>query len=658
MTNRVWFAMLLGVLCGGGAQAIEWRPVEPAELAQKTPKVDPAADAEAIFWDVRIEDRLDGSDLALIMNHYIRIKIFTERGKEQFATVEIPRTGKRSISDVAARTIKADGSIIDLKKDSIFDRELVQTKGLKLRGKTFALPNVEVGDIIEYQYKETRENEIAEYLRLYFQREIPLWNVAYHLKPLQLSWMPYSMRMMSFQCQLPPMRKEPNGFFMTALTDVPAFKTEPYMPPDDQLRAWALIFYEEDKKLDAEKFWKELGKADYARFKPLTKPDGEVKRVTAELISGFDKPEDQLAALDSFCRTKIRNVTSGAFHSTAEERKAVKENHSAGDTLKQKAGRGLDIDYLFVAMATAAGFDARIARIPDRSDSFFNPQRPTTYFINNRSVAVKVGDNWTFFDPSTPYLERGMLRWQEEGQRSLVSDPKEGFFAKTQYSSPQRSQRQRTGNFKLRDDGTLEGTVQYVYTGHVARRQKEQFEDMTPAQQEQDWKETLQNRLSTAEMSEFTATDAADAAKPVTVRHKISIPGYATRTGKRILLQPAFFQRNVGSRFSESARKWDIYFDFGWAEDDEVTIELPDGWDLDQPTAPKSTKIGELGDYKVEVRKTTDGRKLIYRRHFDFGRSMMLLIPVKEYDHVKTVFDFVQEQDGYTVSLKAAASAN
>ena len=236
-------------------------------------------------------------------------------------------------------------------------------------------------------------------------------------------------------------------------------------------------------------------------------------------------------------------------------------------------------------------------------------QRPTTYFIDNFSIAVKAGENWTFFDPSTPYLERGMLRWQEEGQRALISDAKEGFFSKTQYSEPQRSQRQRTGKFKLRDDGTLEGTVEYVYTGHVARRQKQEYEDMTPAQQEKDSTESLQGRLSTAEVAEFTVGRMRLTQRSrYVVRHKITVPGYATRTGKRILLQPSFFQRNLGPRFSESVRKWDMYFDYGWAEDDEVTIELPEGWELDAPAAAMSTKIGELGDYKVQVQKTTDGR--------------------------------------------------
>jgi hypothetical protein len=441
------------------------------------------------------------------------------------------------------------------------------------------------------------------------------------------------------------------------MTDMPAFREEPNMPPEDQLRAWMLIYYEEDKKIEPEKYWKEIGKSDYAVFKPRINADALVKRTAAELVSGIDKPEDKLAALDLFCRTKIQNISSEASHLTAEQRKAVKENHSAGDTLKQKAGRGMEIDYLFAALASAAGIEARMARIPNRGDTFFDRRRTTTYFIENFSVAVKVGDQWTFFDPTSPYLEPGMLRWEEEGQQALVSDPKEGFWALTQHLEPSRSLRQRRAWFKLLENGTLEGKVQCTYTGHAARSEKGQYAEMTAAQQEEDWRKTLQERLSTAEISGFAMTDISDPFKPAVVTHQVTVPGYATRTGKRILLQPAFFQRNIGPRFTESRRKWELYFHYGWSEDDEVTIELPQGWEFDEPVAPMSTKINNVGEYSVKALKTTDGRKLIYQRKFDWGRNLNLVLPAKAYETVKKVFDFVQEQDGYTISLKAATDA-
>jgi hypothetical protein len=67
--------------------------------------------------------------------------------------VEIEEPGGRRITNVEGRTIKPDGAIVELKKDGIFDRELAKTKNTKVRGKTFRLPNVEVGDIIEYPPK-------------------------------------------------------------------------------------------------------------------------------------------------------------------------------------------------------------------------------------------------------------------------------------------------------------------------------------------------------------------------------------------------------------------------------------------------------------------------------------------------------------------------
>jgi hypothetical protein len=656
LTARSFRVALFVLFLPAFVSAADWRPVDKYELTQKEPKVDPSADAEVIFWDVRIEDRLQGGDLSLALNHYIRIKIFTDRGKEQYSTVEIPRYGKRSISDVAGRTIKPDGTEIEVKKDAIFDRELIKTKGLKVSGKTFALPNVEVGDIIEYRYRETRDNEIASHMRLYFQREIPIWNVTYHLKPLSIPWLPFGMRTMAFQCDLPPFRQEPSGFYATSMNYVPAFKEEPFMPPEDQLRSWLLIYYEEDKKIEAEKYWKTIGRQDFARTKPLMKADDLIKRTAAELTSGAAKPEDQLAALDAFCRIKIRNFNNSSSQMTGEERKALKENHSASDTLKQKAGSAIDVDMLFGALASAAGFEARMARVSDRADTFFTPLRPTTYFIDKLLIAVKLNEKWIFFDPSSQFLEPGMLRWQEEGQQALISDPKDGFFATTQYLQPARSRRDRRAVFKLLEDGSLEGTVTYTYSGHVARLQKERYEQMSPAQQEEDWKKSLEARLSTAEISDLEMRDITDPVKPVVVRHKVSVPGYATRTGRRILLQPAFFQRNLGPRFTESTRKWDVYFDYGWSEEDEVSIDLPEGWELDQPTLPQGSSFGNIGSYTVQVQKTTDGRRLIYRRHFEFGRDQNLLLRASAYAQIKKVFDFMQDQDNYTISLKPAAA--
>ena len=52
---------------------------------------------------------------------------------------------------IRARTIRPDGSIADF-DGKVFDKSIAKAKGLKYLAKTFTLPDVQVGSIIEYYY--------------------------------------------------------------------------------------------------------------------------------------------------------------------------------------------------------------------------------------------------------------------------------------------------------------------------------------------------------------------------------------------------------------------------------------------------------------------------------------------------------------------------
>src|SRR5215218_8870933 len=107
--------------------AQNWQPVSAAELQIKTAQVEPNADAEVLFWEVRIVDEFSRTGWQSVLNHHLRVKIFTERGRERNSKVDIPfgnildRDSKVLIRDVAARTIKADGTVIELKPEDVFE---------------------------------------------------------------------------------------------------------------------------------------------------------------------------------------------------------------------------------------------------------------------------------------------------------------------------------------------------------------------------------------------------------------------------------------------------------------------------------------------------------------------------------------------------------
>ncbi|MGH9904420.1 MAG: transglutaminase domain-containing protein, partial [Pyrinomonadaceae bacterium] len=180
------------------------------------------------------------------------------------------------------------------------------------------------------------------------------------------------------------------------------------MPPEDSIRSWMLIYYSEDRKLVADAFWKQFGKEVYEKNKSRMKVTDEVKEAATTAIGDATEPEQKIQRIFDFCRSKIKNINDDAAGLTSEERAKIKENKSPADTLKRGMGSGLDIDLLFAAMATAAGFDARIARLADRSDVFFDKTFPDDYFIGAYDIAVRVGEEWRFYDPASTYVPYGM----------------------------------------------------------------------------------------------------------------------------------------------------------------------------------------------------------------------------------------------------------
>jgi hypothetical protein len=639
------FALLANA---SSARGQDWRPVDPAHLAMKAPTVEPDADAEAIFWEVIVNDE----DIDTVLSHYIRIKIFTERGKESESTVEIPYLGSTRIKDVFARTIKPDGSVIDMKKDAVFDKTLVKAGGLKIKAKSFAIPSVEPGVIIEYRWKEIRRSSL--YMRFQLQRDIPVQAVRYLIKPGQ--YYSLGMRLICFNGPNVPLQKEKNGFVSATVNNVPAFREEPRMPPEDQVRRWMLIFYSQDSNIDPKRYWSETGKRFYEAFKPMIKANDEIKRASAEAIGDASLPEQKLERLFNYCRAKIKNVSDDASGVTQEAREKMKKNNNPGDTLKRGMGTWFDINILFASLAQAAGFDPRLVRVGDRSDKFFDPNFPDDYFLQTYDIAIRVGEEWRFFDPGSTYVQFGMLRWQEEGNHALITDQREPTFVQTPLSPPEKSVEKCSAKLRLSEDGTLEGDVRIEYTGHLAVLFKENNDEDSPQQREQTLIDAIKKRMATAELSDIKIENVTDPAKPFVYQFHIRVPDYAQKTGKRLFLQPAFFQKGDGPLFPTSERKHAIYFHFPWKEEDDVLIELPKGYALDNADAPGPFNVNQVGAYDVKLQSINDGQALRLQRSFFFGGGGSILFPAQSYASLKRVFDILHERDNHTITLKQTAS--
>src|SRR5207302_8403214 len=150
------FTILLGMMAfrPAVAGAVGFQPVSPDELKMTAEAKAPGAPAIILF---RQDDR-DDRGLTAHEDVYFRIKILTEEGR-RYADIEIPFLKEQSkIVNIHARTIKTDGTIVDF-NGKAFDKSIVKARGLKYMAKTFTMPDVQVGSVLEYYYTE----DLAEY---------------------------------------------------------------------------------------------------------------------------------------------------------------------------------------------------------------------------------------------------------------------------------------------------------------------------------------------------------------------------------------------------------------------------------------------------------------------------------------------------------------
>lgn len=610
----------------------------------KTAKVEADADAEAIFWEVRVDDSTE----SLIMKHYVRVKIFTERGREKYSKVDIPYIKGVKIKNIMARVIKADGSIVELAKTDVFDREIAKTDKIKIKAKSFAVPNIEPGVIVEYRYQEVYPGSSAEDMRMIFQHDIPIQNITYYFKPFQ------GGRYLTFNMDDNKFVKDKGGFYRATMENVPSIKEEAQMPPQDEIRSWLLLYYTDDTKGGSSEFWSRAGGyiARNYGIKDTLKPGKELKAAAEQIAAGATTTDEKLAKIFEFCKTKVKNITYDTTL-TDEQKEEIKPNKSSSDTYKKLQGSSSDINELFASLATALGFESRLAFGGDRSQKFFNVRQAHESFIHFSSVAVNVNGRWKYYDPGSLFSPYGTLPWYEEDTAVLLLGYKDYMTTETPMTGIDKSVARRTGKFKLLEDGTLEGSVKIEYTGQLAYERKIDNYDKSASKQEEMLKEELKKQMSTAEVSSITIENVTDPEKPFVYQFKVRIPNYAQKTGKRMFLQPGFFSYGTNPRFSTATRKYDIYFHFPWSEQDTVEIELPKGFSLDSADAPPAVADpSNIGSLKFNVTMDTNTNTMKYERKFHFGGGDKILFPVGAYQPVKGLFDEFHKSDTHTITLK------
>ncbi|HZI88925.1 MAG TPA: DUF3857 domain-containing protein [Candidatus Polarisedimenticolia bacterium] len=639
------------ILMPAFAHAGAWTAVTPEDLALKQGRVDPKSDAEAVEWEIGVSDEWTGEIIKSSEQQRLLVKIFNARGQDAYRRVDIPWSKGTNVIDVSARTIRPDGSVVEVKEDAIMQRTIVKGGGLKERVYSIAMPGLEPGCLVEYRWTEVRYDALSHNVRIPLQLEVPVQTLSFSIHPLTVPVGGLQMRIRVFNMRMPSFEDAEGGFHKTVISNIPAFEREPHMPPNLSVRPWMAIFYETDDQPGVGEYWRKYGKTAYSATSRDYRVTGDIKKIAQTVTAGATEPEQILERVLTFCHTQLRNSDVSDSGLAPADRAWLKSDHSAADCIKRKLADADGVLSVFLALASASGLEARLGFLPDRSVTRFSSSVPTYYLLTRACAAVRLQGTWRAVDPAQPDLPAGMLPWYLQGEEMLVVDPKDPVFVSTPIAPPQESLEARSARLRLTPEGDVEGDVTIELTGQTGALWRARMRDHSVVEREKTVTERMQKRLNDAELSNIQFDPGGGPADPFRIQYHIKARGYAARTGQRLIFAPGFFQRGDEAVFTSRERRYPVSFDYAWSERDVVTIDLPPGFHFESLPELKPIVLPSLGGHSIKLKLSEDGHQLQLIRSEIFGEGGMLTFPTDQYGKLKEAFDAMQAQDLGQLSL-------
>ncbi|MEZ5306285.1 MAG: DUF3857 domain-containing protein [Pyrinomonadaceae bacterium] len=667
MTTRIILSFVFLSISFSSLLAQEkWFPISSQEIQSKAPQVDQDADAEVIFWEVRVEDRIvERVGFVCEINHYLRIKILTDKGREDNATVKLgygkieSLDSEIEIKDIEARTIQPSGKILELGRNDIFETDLITSNDVKLKAKGFAFPGIEKGSVIEYKWTELRKDFINFYVSHPLSKEIPVRRVKYYLKPVNARGFDYGTRIHTFN-ERSSLKAEPNGFYSIEFRDIPAFRTESFMPPERTVRPWILVYYVDDnsdRNITPDDYWRNHAKQVSETHKELINPKKEVIKKAKEIVVGAAADEERVRRIFEFCQNKIVNVDDDAAGFTSEQRAKLKPNKKESDILKNMRGNFAEITHIFVALVNAVGIKSRMASVSLRTNPSFKKELLNTYTMTAEMPAVFLDGNWRYFEPAIKHLPFGMMRWSREGQKTLLLDDQSIVWGVTPISKPEQNKINTEFELELTDDLEFAGTMRLTLTGHRAETVRESIDALNQDERKQ-YFESLLNRniMGKVEVQTIEISGMDAASNPLVIEMRIGLKEYGEVTGRRFFMNPNIYESKLENTFGTNIRKNDLFYPFGWERNTKLRLKYPAKYSLESSDPPASVRDNRgIGTYDATRRVYESERVFEYEKKNSFGNNEYLEFGSSGFAPIKQLFDGFHDADQRAIAFVKAA---
>lgn len=610
-------------------------PPTPAELALKDVPFAPGAPAVILDWVIERDDDRN------FENQHVRIKVLTEEGKK-YANVEVPYSRSDTwVRKIQARTIQPDGTIKNFDGQT-FDKLLVKVHRYDVTAKTFTLPDVRVGSILEYAYTKEWQG-LGSLARWPIQRDLPVMHEHYWFKP----WHgPIPLSLMYIANGLPPNMKPAFAHerYDLELNDIPPFEEEPLAPPEELIRREITYFYAMGNQT-TEEFWKSVGDTFSDSVEDFMKERPAIVTAAKEIAAGATTPEEKLRKIYTKVQS-LRHLSYEREKTEAETKKEkLRDNKRVEDVLRNGYGTSSELNQLFIALARAAGVQADPVLFGDRAEPLLKDIPDLSQF-DHLGAVVTIDGKRSYYDPGIPYLPFGLLRWNNVFNMALIDSKKKLDWVQT--NDVPASQNVTTRKADVHIDGdALAGTLHVEMTGETALQHRLELRFEDEAAKKKAFEDEVKKWFpegSTVKLTKLAGAAGTD--EPIAADFDISVANVVSLTGSRQILPLSIFETTAKNPFTAEKRKHPFYIDYPYEIVDSVTVQLPDGYQVE--TLPDTTKrdAGAL-TYSSESKRGEKSITFARKLHFDTA-----YIAASSYSALRRFMSEVTTADQASASLR------
>ncbi|MCH7690130.1 MAG: DUF3857 domain-containing protein [candidate division Zixibacteria bacterium] len=593
---------------------------------------------------------------------YRRIRILGYEGRKQ-ADVEAPFFYlDQEIELVKGRTILRDGTIIELQKSQIIEKEVIKTKKNKYKQLSFSIPGVSDDCIIEYilLYRLRRNPHIWT-----VQKDIPLilgemrWKFGRFKAPKFLADFLVSLVTPNYlwlnHYSRPSIKHIPNLKEATELLfridNVPAFETEPYTLPEASLRTRLICYY---GSIDPPStYWGGRGTTIANRLTRFSKKNKKLKKVLKSFESLQTNREKIAAAYrwvqENLINTDYVDVTKIDKSGKKKEIK-LREHKSIDDIIKRGYADKEMIHFVFCDMLREMGIDAKLSYLKSRINGMFEEKAKYSQFNESMVAVVDELKNYEFYAPGFPYLNIGEIPWYCEGVKALVTNADDIFVTVT-FSKATDNVTSYKYQFDISDELEIRGQQSASYGGHQARKMRMEVLNKDTADFQAILLEEFEEDQSNAERSGFEFKNLTKQQENLELSCEVEFPSLSVM-GSRLILKPFDYMSEAINPFHATDRMRPLLFDYAFQLSEEAIFTLPKGWQVDALPDSKEYE-NQAGSCRVSISYSAN----ILSVH----REFVLIQPfwgVDAYSLVKDLFQQRQNMSGSSIILSKATSVS